>query len=163
MLIRKSTVNYLSGFPTKDLEMVLKSDLETLTLTDLKYRAPWDLLPGRSKFNKGTVVVAGDAVHAMAPFLAQGGAASLEDAVVLSQCLAKVKVGEPIEVALDEYVRRRRGRVVRLSAQTYLIGLLLSPSSSMVVKLIIILAITIFFRDKAGHTRYDCGRLSWPS
>ena len=51
----------------------------------------------------GDVVVIGDAAHAMAPFLGQGMNCSLQDAVVLDECLA----GDDITKALTEYNRLR--------------------------------------------------------
>ena len=53
--------------------MIEDSDVESLSPTHVRYRAPWNLLLG--KFRKGTVIVAGDAMHVMGPFLGQGGAA----------------------------------------------------------------------------------------
>lgn len=157
--------------------MVARSDLSTLHLTDLKYRAPWDLLG--ADFQRGPIVVAGDAMHAMGPFLAQGGSAALEDAIVLGRCLfltdpprhpTGVRSSQPsssrrrsamdIEEALSEFVALRRRRVVRLSAQTYLTGLLVQNSSLVIVKFAIGVVIAILFGDGTEHTSYDCGSLT---
>ncbi|CAL5413828.1 unnamed protein product [Camellia sinensis] len=167
-LIRQSTLPLIDGFPPEIQQMIEDSDVESLSLTRLRYRAPWDLLLGN--FRKGTVTVAGDAMHVMGPFLGQGGSAGLEDAIVLARCLYQKlsevdqiqsrsqmmmhKVGE----AMDQYVKERRMRVVRLSMQTYLTGLLVGPSS-MLVKLASIVLMVIFFRNQNDHTRYDCGLL----
>ena len=107
-------------------------------------------------------------MHVMGPFLGQGGSAALEDAVVLARCLAKemcVRTAtDPkrnrnrIEAAMDQYVRERRLRLVHLSTKVYTIGSLLE-SSSLVMKIICIVLMIIFFRDRLGHTRYDCGKL----
>ncbi|XWS30644.1 hypothetical protein CRYUN_Cryun23aG0003300 [Craigia yunnanensis] len=86
-LIKESTVEAIKGFPNLIMEMIKNRNEDSLHLTELRYRAPWDLL--RTNFHKGTVTAAGDAVHAMGPFLAQGGSASLEDAVVLARCLSQ--------------------------------------------------------------------------
>ncbi|KAI8003712.1 Monooxygenase 1 [Camellia lanceoleosa] len=167
-LIRQSTLPLIDGFPLEIQQMIEDSDVESLSLTHVRYRAPWDLLLG--KFRKGTVTVAGDAMHVMGPFLGQGGSAGLEDAIVLARCLYQKlsevdqiqsrsqmmmhKVGE----AMDQYVKERRMRVVRLSMQTYLTGLLVGPSS-MLVKLASIVLMVILFRNQNDHTRYDCGLL----
>ncbi|KAI8004227.1 Monooxygenase 1 [Camellia lanceoleosa] len=167
-LIRQSTLPLIDGFPPEIQQMIEDSDVESLSLTRLRYRAPWDLLLG--KFRKGTVTVAGDAMHVMGPFLGQGGSAGLEDAIVLARCLYQKlsevnqiqsrsqmmmhKVGE----AMDQYVKERRMRVVRLSMQTYLTGLLVGPSS-MLVKLASIVLMVIFFQNQNDHSRYDCGLL----
>ena len=156
----------ITDFPNEMVEMVKNSELTSLTLTGTRYRAPWDLL--LESFRKSTVTVAGDAMHVMGPFLGQGGSAALEDAVVLARCLAKEMcvrtTTEPkrnrnrIEAAMDQYVRERRLRLVHLSTKVYTIGSLLE-SSSLVMKIICIVLMIIFFRDRLGHTRYDCGKL----
>ena len=79
----------MKGFPEGAVEMIQNCKLSFLHLTELKYRAPWDLV--LNKFRKGTVTIAGDAMHATGPFIAQGGSASIEDALVLARCLAQKK------------------------------------------------------------------------
>nr|BAD43328.1 unnamed protein product [Arabidopsis thaliana] len=149
-------------------EMVKICNVESLTLTHLRYRAPSEIMLG--KFRRGTVTVAGDAMHVMGPFLAQGGSAALEDAVVLARCLAR-KVGpdhgdllkdcsmKNIEEAIDEYVDERRMRLLGLSVQTYLTGRSLQTSSKVLRLMFIALLLLLFGRDQIRHTRYDCGRL----
>lgn len=149
-------------------EMVKKCDVESLTITHLRYRAPWEIMFG--KFRCGTVTVAGDAMHVMGPFLGQGGSAALEDAVVLARCLARKMDPDHgdllkdcsiknIEEGIDEYVEERRMRLVGLSTQTYLTGRSLQTSSG-VVRLMFIMLLVIFFgRDQIRHTKYNCGRL----
>ncbi|KAF5730259.1 putative monooxygenase [Tripterygium wilfordii] len=156
-LIRELALEKINGFPTETVEMIRNCDLSTISLTQLRYCAPWDIL--LSTFRKGTVTVAGDAMHAMGPFIGQGGSAAIEDAVVLARCLAGrlnsiQKVGE----AMDEYVKERRMRLFKMSTQTYLFGLLLE-NSSMLVKLIVLALFVVLFRDPIAHTRYDCGQL----
>jgi salicylate hydroxylase len=67
---------------------------------------------GDHEWTAGPVALLGDAAHAMLPFVAQGAAMAIEDAAVLSQCLAQ----EPSDVAaaLLHYAARRRPRVARL-------------------------------------------------
>lgn len=110
-------------------------------------------------------------MHVMCPFLGQGGSCGLEDAVVLARCLAreihpssdsdiddelfKRKVG----AALKCYVKERRFRVMRLSTQSYLTGLLII-SSSWAKKLILVIILLAFFGGMSlNHARYDCGSL----
>ncbi|KAI8527022.1 hypothetical protein RHMOL_Rhmol12G0044400 [Rhododendron molle] len=169
-LIRELILQSIDGFPTEVAQLIEDSELESLSLTRLRYRAPWDLLLG--KFRKGTVTVAGDAMHVMGPFLGQGGSAALEDAIVLARCLSR-KFVNPVDClhseretmrmmhevgeAMDQYVKERRMRVLRLSTQTYLIGLLLKPPS-LLVKFACIVFLVVLFRNR-NHTRYDCGLL----
>ncbi|XP_026426665.1 monooxygenase 1-like [Papaver somniferum] len=166
-LIKQATIKSIMDFPPDVIEFVQKTDLDSLTLTNLRYRPPWDLSLGN--FRKGTVVVAGDAMHIMGPFLGQGGSAALEDAVVLARNLAEKMCGSErsgkqslqveIGVAIDRYVKERRMRLIQLSSQTYLIGMLLEPSSGKFTKLLIILALVVFFSNPSGHVKYNCGHL----
>ncbi|KAG5520824.1 hypothetical protein RHGRI_033406 [Rhododendron griersonianum] len=170
-LIRELILQSIDGFPTEVAQLIEDSELESLSLTRLRYRAPWDLLLG--KFRKGTVTVAGDAMHVMGPFLGQGGSAALEDAIVLARCLSRkfvnpvdrlhnskretMRMMHEVGEAMDQYVKERRMRVVRLSTQTYLIGSLLKPPS-LLVKFACIVFLVVLFRIR-NHTRYDCGLL----
>lgn len=162
VLIKESLMESMKGFPTHAMEMIANSELDSLHLTDLKYRPPWDML--LNKFRKGTVTIAGDAMHATGPFIAQGGSTSIEDAVVLARCLAqkmemKKKVEVTAEEAFDQYVRERKMRIFWLSLQSYLIGKKLDFSQSLIMKLIVGSILVVLFRDPNGHTYYDCGTL----
>ena len=53
-------------------------------------------------------VLIGDAAHASPPTLAQGGAMAFEDALVMTQCLAR---NPDIDAALVQYQERRKNRV----------------------------------------------------
>ncbi|KAG8478107.1 hypothetical protein CXB51_027888 [Gossypium anomalum] len=163
-LIKESTVEAIKGFPNHIKEMINNSDVDSLHLTDqMRYRAPWDLL--RTKFCKGTVTLAGDALHAMAPFLAQGGSASLEDAVVLARCLSQ-NMGIALDptgmkaarAALDQYAKERKMRVFWLSLETFVVGTM-HDTSALLVRGLCIITLIILFRDKIANTSYDCGRL----
>ena len=63
------------------------------------------LLPG--PWNKGRVLIIGDAAHATTPHLAQGAAMAIEDAVLLGNLFAR---DEPLAPLLDEFMRRRFDR-----------------------------------------------------
>ena len=45
--------------------------------------------PPIKNWSKGRITLLGDAAHPMLPYLAQGGAMALEDAVVLADALSK--------------------------------------------------------------------------
>lgn len=143
------------------VEMVKNSDLESLSIARLRYCAPWDVL--RGSFGKGTVAVVGDAMHVMGPFLGQGGSAAIEDAIVLARCFArKMHGGQVIEhevgEVVDEYVKERRMRLVWLSTQTYLIGLLVKQSPRL-VRFVCNILMMVFFSGSSAHTRYGSGCL----
>ncbi|KAF3440937.1 hypothetical protein FNV43_RR19223 [Rhamnella rubrinervis] len=168
-LIKQWCVEEMEGrFPKEIVKIVQDCDTSYLILKHNTYRTPWEMLVGN--FRKGTVTVAGDAMHLMGPFLGQGSSAALEDGIVLARCLAqkihdqsglqgmnnhiKRKVGE----AIDAFVKERRMRLVGLSAQTYLTGLLLA-TLPIPVKLFVVLLMLVLFYDQIRHTRYDCGPL----
>ncbi|KAI4331993.1 hypothetical protein L6164_016936 [Bauhinia variegata] len=164
-LIRQSAMESMKGFPIDAIEMISKCELNSLHLADLRYRPLWDLV--LSNFRKGTMTVAGDAMHATGPFLAQGGSASIEDAVVLGRCLAQkimkidknvVRVETLVKEAFDNYVKERKMRILWLSLHTYLIGKKLD-TKSFIVNSIIISIMAILFKDPDVHCRYDCGEL----
>ncbi|XP_058075839.1 monooxygenase 1-like [Magnolia sinica] len=167
-IIREAALELIKGFPPEMIELAENSLLDSFTFTKIRYRAPWDLLLGN--LHRGTVTVAGDAMHVMGPFLGQGGAAGLEDAVVLGRCLAKAMQMDPngdyagkqlvtrVGLALDEYVKEGRMRVTRLSMQTYLNGLLMATSSGFTSGLIVFVLKTLF-GGALEHTQYDSGRL----
>ncbi|KAG9153327.1 hypothetical protein Leryth_018042 [Lithospermum erythrorhizon] len=60
-LIKRSAIESLDGFPSGFKELIDDCDVDLLFLNHLRYRAPWDLLVRRDQ--KGTVTVAGDAMH----------------------------------------------------------------------------------------------------
>jgi salicylate hydroxylase len=80
----------------------------------------WALFDRRGMMNwsQGTVGLLGDAAHPMLPYLAQGAAMAIEDAAVVSQCLAHMP--DDVSLALRTYCAVRRGRtwkVQRLAAR----------------------------------------------
>ncbi|KAK1299579.1 hypothetical protein QJS10_CPB13g01094 [Acorus calamus] len=171
-LIKKSSLDALKGFPQELIDTVKQCDLKSLYLTQVKYRAPWNLL--FTGFRNGTITVAGDAMHAMGPFQGQGAGSSLEDALVLARCIAREmckatkseggigdhhELQQRIEGAMDRYVKERRLRIIRCSLQTYVVGMLLG-ASSMVKKLLVLAVYIIFFSGTSlSLAGFDCGRL----
>jgi 2-polyprenyl-6-methoxyphenol hydroxylase-like FAD-dependent oxidoreductase len=77
----------------------------------------WALFERRplSNFAQDTAALLGDAAHPMLPFLAQGGAMAIEDAVVAAQCLARQP--DDAAAALQTYSAIRRGRTRRVQRQ----------------------------------------------
>ena len=167
-LLQQLTLETIKGFPTEMLDMVKHSDRDSLSLARLRYHAPWDIL--QESFRKGTVTVAGDAMHVMGPFLAQGGSAALEDAIILARCLARKRhdidiktngsqvIAHKIGEALDQYVKERRMRLVQLSTQTYLTGILIK-NPPLLVRFVCNILMKVLFSDPTAHSHYDCGRL----
>ena len=67
-----------------------------------------------SRYDRGRVVLIGDAAHPMQPFLAQGAVMALEDAVVLAACVARSK-GDVAE-AFSAFSTARLARTQRVAA-----------------------------------------------
>lgn len=61
----------------------------------------------------GKVALLGDACHPMTPYMAQGAAMAIEDAAILSRCLAGVD-RDGIEPALDRYEATRKARTSKM-------------------------------------------------
>lgn len=77
--------------------------------TPLKW-ALFDRAP-LSRWSWGPVTLLGDACHAMLPYAAQGAAQAVEDAAVLTACLA---AAESRDVALARYEAARKDRTSRI-------------------------------------------------
>jgi salicylate hydroxylase len=77
----------------------------------------WTLhtLPPLPAWASGRIALLGDAAHPMLPYLAQGGALALEDAVVLAQCIRTA--ADPVTaLARFEALRVRRARRVQAAS-----------------------------------------------
>jgi len=70
-----------------------------------------------SVWSAGRVALLGDACHAMPPFLAQGAAMALEDAVVLARCL-KARPDD-VNDALRDYGEARHDRTAQMQAASW--------------------------------------------
>lgn len=79
----------------------LNADTETLytSVEEVRLPLPW---------HRGRVQLIGDAAHASTPFMGQGGAMALEDAVVLADMLKKLP--QTIEATLQAFGERRYPR-----------------------------------------------------
>jgi salicylate hydroxylase len=78
------------------------------------FEAP--LLPN---WGKGAATLLGDAAHGMFPFLAQGAASALEDAVMLAE---KLKDAEDVPAALRAYERQRTPRALKMQSAARNVG-----------------------------------------
>ncbi|MGZ5260761.1 MAG: FAD-dependent monooxygenase, partial [Burkholderiales bacterium] len=66
---------------------------------------------------QGRVALMGDACHPMTPYMAQGAAAALEDAAVLSRCLDGIDGSSlPLAFALYESTRKPRASAIQTSS-----------------------------------------------
>jgi 2-polyprenyl-6-methoxyphenol hydroxylase-like FAD-dependent oxidoreductase len=70
-------------------------------------------------WSQGRAVLLGDAAHPMTPYMAQGGATSIEDAAVLARCLADIGAGAgaaDMEAAFRRYEGHRKPRTSAIQA-----------------------------------------------
>ncbi len=70
-------------------------------------------------WGQGRVYLLGDACHPMTPYMAQGAASSIEDALILARCFEGVDTGEDtsgIPGAFKRYEETRRPRVSRIQS-----------------------------------------------
>lgn len=65
----------------------------------------------------GPVVLLGDACHPMTPYMAQGAATSMEDAVVLARC---IDADRDVESAFNRYEGLRKGRTSRIQITSHM-------------------------------------------
>jgi salicylate hydroxylase len=68
--------------------------------------------PVRRRWGNELMTLVGDAAHPMLPFLAQGAAMAMEDAVTLADCLAEQR--DDLASAMRRYEDLRRGRTARV-------------------------------------------------
>jgi 6-hydroxynicotinate 3-monooxygenase len=73
----------------------------------------------QSRWSEGNITLLGDACHPMTPYMAQGAAMAIEDAVVLSRCLKGVdRSGVAAAFGRFEATRKPRTSRVQLSSRT---------------------------------------------
>ena len=85
----------------------------TSVLRDVSSWRKWALhtLPPLPTWTSGRVALLGDAAHPMLPYLAQGGALAMEDALVLADCLCAT---DDIPGGIERYALLRRDRARRV-------------------------------------------------
>ena len=78
----------------------------------------WTLhtLPPLPRWAYGRAVLMGDAAHPMLPYLAQGGALALEDAIVLALCIHQAAADPRAALARFEALRTARARRVQAAS-----------------------------------------------
>ncbi len=67
------------------------------------------------EWGRGRITLLGDSCHPMTPYMAQGAASAIEDAVILSRCLADAASDE-WPLALRRYERNRQARTARIQS-----------------------------------------------
>ncbi|KUI67899.1 Salicylate hydroxylase [Cytospora mali] len=85
----------------------------------------WDQPPARS-YVSGPICVMGDAAHATTPWQASGGGMSIEDSLILSTLLGRVKTPVEAVAALEAYDQIRRPRTQRIVESSRVTGTILA-------------------------------------
>jgi 2-polyprenyl-6-methoxyphenol hydroxylase-like FAD-dependent oxidoreductase len=80
---------------------------------------PIDDIATQPLWHKGSVVLAGDAIHAVSPTAGQGASLAMEDAIVLAHCLPDIP---QLEQAFARYESLRRERVERVVQYAHSLG-----------------------------------------
>jgi 2-polyprenyl-6-methoxyphenol hydroxylase-like FAD-dependent oxidoreductase len=73
-------------------------------------------LPKLDSYAQGSVVLLGDAAHAMTPNLGQGGGQALEDAIVLAAAVSRIRGDVPAALAHYDHQRRPRTQAMARAA-----------------------------------------------
>ncbi|KAL9250724.1 Monooxygenase 2-like protein [Drosera capensis] len=131
---KQFVLNNMGNVSDKVRNVIVKTNLDDVYVSPLRYRKPWEILLGN--ITKDNVCIAGDAFHPMTPELAQGACAALEDAVVLARCLgealtrgselkpSKEEEYEQITAGLQKYAQERKWRAADLVTTAYMLGLI---------------------------------------
>ena len=102
-----------AGWHAPIAELLAATPEDAIVRTDIHDRPPV------TRWSRGRVTLLGDAAHPMTPNLGQGGCQAIEDAVVLSECLAS---GDAVESSLTTYEQRRRERANQVVSQSWRLG-----------------------------------------
>ncbi len=86
--------------------------IEMVGATDIGARWALHDLETLERWHTDRVVLMGDAAHAMVPHQGQGANQTIEDAIVLADCLIDARAAEDLTPALRRYAHRRRKRTV---------------------------------------------------
>jgi len=79
------------------------------------------------RWSDGRIALLGDACHPMTPYMAQGAATALEDAVVLSRCIEEIGLGE-METAFTCYEATRKERTSLIQLNSHLNRFMSGPT-----------------------------------
>ena len=152
--------NVLAGWDARwGIDAILNSTpAQDVLRTSIGDRWPKPL----GNWGQGRVTLLGDAAHPMTPNLGQGGAAGMEDALVLGERLAaalgKGEVGAgAVPQALRAYEKERGRRVTYLTLKSFVFGFLLQLPFAPVTFVRDNLALPLVFKPRKflSHTKFD--------
>lgn len=165
----------LTNAPQEVSYIVERTKLDSTSYTQMRIRSPWDIL--MKNIAERNACIAGDALHAMTPDIAQGGCSALEDGVTLARCIGeslkkimeretrpgrKEDVEEEmvaIHEGLEKYAKQRRWRSFSLAATASLVGFIQESENKLIrflrEKMLSKLAMAAMMR----MADFDCGKL----
>jgi 2-polyprenyl-6-methoxyphenol hydroxylase-like FAD-dependent oxidoreductase len=111
--LERALRTHLSGSPEPIPALLDALDPENLVVTALED------LPAIPAWSEGSVVLAGDAAHAMLPFAGQGAAQAIEDGLLLADAVA---THESHDRAFRAYQSERKPRADRVRAESHRLG-----------------------------------------
>ncbi|XP_019096776.1 PREDICTED: uncharacterized protein LOC104767841 isoform X2 [Camelina sativa] len=172
--IKQFVLNKIKDLPKNIKSVVETTDLDSMVMSRLKYRPPWELL--WANIAKDNVCVAGDALHPMTPDIGQGGCSAMEDGVILARCLGEaIKFkndlkGETeddqnesykrIEVGLKKYARERKWRSIDLIIAAYTVGFIQQSRGKWMNLFTDRFLRSFLSRLRLKMSHFDCGSLS---
>ncbi|MEM7570879.1 MAG: FAD-dependent monooxygenase, partial [Pseudomonadota bacterium] len=110
---RAELLGYFGDWDPAVTALIQATPDEELFKWALNVRAPLE------SWVSGHVTLLGDAAHAMLPFMGQGAATAIEDAMVLARAVSEY----PLEDALMRYDAARRPRTDAIQENARLLGL----------------------------------------
>ncbi|XP_010466863.1 PREDICTED: uncharacterized protein LOC104746999 [Camelina sativa] len=172
--IKQFVLNMIKDLPKYIKSVVETTDLDSMVMSRLKYRPPWELL--WANIAKDNVCVAGDALHPMTPDIGQGGCSAMEDGVILARCLGEAikfkndLMGETeddqnesykrIEVGLKKYARERKWRSIDLIIAAYTVGFIQQSRGKWMNLFTDRFLRSFLSRLRLKMSHFDCGSLS---
>ncbi len=108
---------------TKKLSELHKDDharmLDSIKSGNNKHvRIPLYDIPYLPTWHRNSVCLIGDAAHATSPYIGQGAAMAMEDAIVLAKCLRDIPESNNAFVKFEKLRKKRTENIVKISQQT---------------------------------------------
>ena len=110
---KAAALERVQQFPFPSQELIQATPEAAVVRLDINIREP------AKSSTDGRVTLLGDSAHAMTPNLGQGAAQSIEDGVVLGEC---IQDGPDVPAALREYERRRLERANDVARQARMLA-----------------------------------------
>ena len=76
------------------------------------------IIPHLPTWHKNTICLIGDAAHATSPYVGQGAAMAMEDAVILSMCLRDIPDVNDAFTKFEKLRKKRTEKIVKTSQQS---------------------------------------------